>query len=52
MMIALAAMHDLPCVLVPGGVTLPAEDGEDAGKIQSVGARFSHGEITLELQQW
>lgn len=48
MMIALAAMHDLPSVLVPGGVTLPAEDGEDAGKIQSVGARFAHGDITLE----
>jgi putative YjhG/YagF family dehydratase len=48
MMIALAAMHDLPCVLVPGGVTLPAENGEDAGKIQSVGARFAHGRITLK----
>lgn len=48
MMIALAAMHDLPCVLVPGGVTLPAIDGEDAGKIQSVGARFAHGQITLK----
>jgi len=47
MMMALAAMHDLPCVLVPGGVTLPAEHGEDAGKIQSVGARFAHGQITL-----
>ena len=23
MMMALAAMHDLPCVLIPGGVTLP-----------------------------
>ena len=48
MMIALAATHDLPCVLVPGGVTLPAEEGEDAGKIQSIGARYAHGEITLE----
>jgi len=48
MMMALAAMHDLPCVLVPGGVTLPAADGEDAGKIQSVGARFAHGQITLK----
>src|SRR5256714_4695936 len=48
MMMALAAMHDLPCVLVPGGVTLPPEEGEDAGKIQSIGARFAHGEITLE----
>jgi xylonate dehydratase len=41
-------MRDLPCVLVPGGVTLPPVDGEDAGKIQSIGARFAHGEITLE----
>ena len=48
MMMALAAMHELPCVLVPGGVTLLAEEGEDAGKVQSVGARFAHGEITLE----
>src|SRR5260370_37812530 len=48
MMMALAAMHQLPCVLVPGGVTLPPAEGEDAGKIQSIGARFAHGEITLE----
>jgi putative YjhG/YagF family dehydratase len=48
MMMALAAMHDLPCVLVPGGVTLPPSDGEDAGKIQTIGARFAHGQITLE----
>ena len=48
MMMALAAMHDLPCVLVPGGVTLPPTKGEDAGKVQSVGARFAHGEITLD----
>ena len=48
MMMALAAMRDLPCVLVPGGVTLPPTDGEDAGKIQSIGARFAHGELTLQ----
>jgi putative YjhG/YagF family dehydratase len=48
MMLALAAMRDLPCILVPGGVTLPPQDGEDAGKIQSIGARFAHGELTLE----
>src|SRR6266849_3452194 len=48
MMMALAAMHDLPCVLVPGGVTLPPSDGEDAGKVQSIGARFAHGLITLQ----
>jgi putative YjhG/YagF family dehydratase len=48
MMMALAAMRDLPCVLVPGGVTLPPADGEDAGKIQTIGARFAHGQITLQ----
>src|SRR5437867_1873107 len=48
MMMALGAMHDLPCVLVPGGVTLPPSDGEDAGKVQTIGARFAHGELTLE----
>ena len=48
MMMALAATRDLPTVLVPGGVTLPAEGGEDAGKVQSIGARFAHHEITLD----
>src|ERR1043166_1076272 len=48
MMMALAGMRDLPCVLVPGGVTLPPEEGEDAGKIQTIGARFAHGMISLE----
>ena len=48
MMLALVAMRDLPSVLVPGGVTLPPKDGEDAGKIQSIGARFAHGELTLD----
>ncbi len=48
MMMALAAMHELPCVLVPGGVTLLPDEGEDAGKIQTIGARFSHGQISIE----
>ncbi len=48
MMMALAAARDLPAVLVPGGVTLPPEHGEDAGKVQSLGARFAHGLISLE----
>jgi putative YjhG/YagF family dehydratase len=48
MMMALAAMHELPCVLVPGGVTLPPTQGEDAGKIQTIGARFAHGQISLQ----
>jgi putative YjhG/YagF family dehydratase len=48
MMMALAGLPDLPAVLAPGGVTLGAESGEDAGKAQTLGARFAHGEITLE----
>jgi len=38
-------------VLVPGGVTLPPERGEDAGTVQSIGARFAHGELSLEQAQ-
>jgi xylonate dehydratase len=34
-------------VIVPGGVTLPPREGEDAGKIQSMGARYAHGELSL-----
>ena len=39
MMMALAAAGDLPTVLIPGGVTLLPEDGEDAGKVQTIGAQ-------------
>jgi putative YjhG/YagF family dehydratase len=48
MMMALSGMGSLPCVLVPGGVTLPPEKGEDAGAIQTIGARFSHGLLSLQ----
>ncbi len=48
MMMAIAGLGHLPAVLVPGGVTLPPESGEDAGKIQTIGARYSHGTISLE----
>lgn len=48
MMLALAAQHDHPTLLVPGGVTLPPTEGEDAGKIQTVGVRYAHGEISIE----
>ena len=48
MMMAVAGAHGLPGVIVPGGVTLPATDGEDAGKVQTLGARFAHGSISLE----
>ncbi len=48
MMMALAGTRDLPCALIPGGVTLMPEHGEDAGKVQTIGARFSHHQISLE----
>jgi putative YjhG/YagF family dehydratase len=48
MMMALAGTRDLPCILIPGGVTLLPEDGEDAGKVQTIGARFAYGKITLK----
>ncbi|MBU9723016.1 YjhG/YagF family D-xylonate dehydratase [Bacillus alkalicola] len=48
MIMGLAAMHDLPTVIVPGGVTLPPTSGEDAGKIQTIGARYAKEEITLK----
>ena len=48
MLLALAGSGDLPGVIVPGGVTLPPRVGEDAGKIQSIGARFAHGELSLQ----
>ena len=47
-MIALAGCGDLPGIIVPGGVTLPAEGAEDAGTVQTIGARFAHGLITLD----
>jgi len=48
MMQALAGMSKLPGVIVPGGVTLPPTHGEDAGKIQTIGARYTNGELSLE----
>lgn len=48
MMMALAGVGHLPALLVPGGVTLPPEQGEDAGMVQTLGARFAHGLISLE----
>lgn len=48
MMMALASMHEHATIMVPGGVTLPAEGAEDAGIVQSIGARFAHGMITLD----
>ncbi len=47
-MIALAGSSDLPGIIVPGGVTLPTTSGEDTAKVQTIGARYSHGELSLE----
>jgi len=47
-MLALAGCRQLPGIVVPGGVTLPAIGGEDAGKVQTIGARFAHGLITFD----
>ncbi|MBN1559162.1 YjhG/YagF family D-xylonate dehydratase [candidate division KSB1 bacterium] len=51
MMMALAAMSDTPCIIVPGGVTLPPKDAEDLGRIQSIGARYARGEVSLTYAQ-
>jgi len=49
MMMALASQHDYPTILVPGGVMLAGETGEeDTAKVQTIGARYAQGEITLE----
>lgn len=45
---ALAGCSDLPGIIVPGGVTLPAPDAEDAGTVQTIGARFAHDMISLD----
>src|SRR6188768_4059550 len=48
MMMALASQHDHPTILVPGGVMLAGEaEHEDTGKVQTIGARYAHGEITI-----
>jgi xylonate dehydratase len=48
MLMALAGTRHLPTVLVPGGVTLLAEEAEDTAKVQTIAARFAHEEISLE----
>ncbi len=48
MMMAVASFRDLAGGIVPGGVTLPPRRGEDAGAVQTLGARFAHQLVTLE----
>ncbi|MBV7276683.1 YjhG/YagF family D-xylonate dehydratase [Clostridiaceae bacterium UIB06] len=48
MMIALASMHDSPTIIVPGGSTLRAKEGEDAGTIQTIGVRYANDQLSFE----
>ena len=48
MLMALAACRDVPAIAVPGGVTLPPTDGVDAGAVQTIGARYAYGQLSLE----
>ena len=48
MLMALAGTHNLPTILVPGGVTLLAEEAEDTGKVQTLATRFARDEISLQ----
>src|SRR5580765_1999405 len=47
MMMAVAGLRDLPAIIVPGGVTLPPSNGEDAGAVQTLGTRYAHGLVSL-----
>ncbi|MBN1563365.1 MAG: YjhG/YagF family D-xylonate dehydratase [Anaerolineae bacterium] len=47
-LLALAGNRELPGIVVPGGVTLPDPGAEDAGKVQSIGTRFTHDMISLD----
>jgi putative YjhG/YagF family dehydratase len=48
MLMAVASFRHLAGGIVPGGVTLPPTSGEDAGAVQTLGARFAHQLVTLE----
>jgi xylonate dehydratase len=47
-MMAVASFRGLAGAVIPGGVTLPPSRGEDAGAVQTLGARFAHGLVSLE----
>lgn len=48
MLMAVAGVPQLPAVVVPGGVTLPARDAEDTAMVQTLGARYAHNLVSLE----
>jgi xylonate dehydratase len=51
MLMALASFRGLAGAVIPGGVTLPPRHGEDAGAVQTLGVRFTHGLVRLEQAQ-
>ena len=48
MLMAVASFRELAGAVIPGGVTLPPRRGEDAGAVQTLGARFAHQLVTLD----
>lgn len=48
MLMAIAGLGELPGVVVPGGVMLAPITGEDAGTVQTLGARYAHGLVSME----
>ena len=47
-LLALAGLPHDPVVVVPGGTNLPVPDAEDTGMVQTIGARYAHGMISVE----
>jgi xylonate dehydratase len=48
MLMTVASFAHLAGAVIPGGVTLPPRHGEDAGAVQTLGARFAHRLVSLE----
>ena len=48
MLMAVSSFGQLAGAIVPGGVTLPPRVGEDAGAVQTLGARFAHDMVSLQ----
>ncbi|MCS7306735.1 MAG: YjhG/YagF family D-xylonate dehydratase, partial [Thermoguttaceae bacterium] len=48
MLMALSSLRDWPSLVVPAGVTLPTPNAEDTAEVQTLGARFARGEISLQ----
>ncbi|TCS76769.1 YjhG/YagF family D-xylonate dehydratase [Pectinatus cerevisiiphilus] len=48
MMMALASMHSLPTIIVPGGATLMPRKGEDLGTVQTISVRYANHELSFK----